>query len=53
MLSNPVIPCANVYVFVVESEADSWTLTVKVDVSTLSFGIINLWSVSEVFAVYL
>ena len=38
---------------VVESEIDSWTLTVRVVVSTLSFGIINLWSVSEVFAVYL
>ena len=39
--------------FVVESEEDSWILTVNEVVSTLSFGIINRWSISDVFAVYL
>ena len=48
-----MIPVASVYVFVVASEEDSWTLTVSVVVSTLLFGIINLWSVSEELAVYL
>ena len=44
---------ASVYVFVVVSVDDSWTLTVSVVVSTLLFGIINLWSVSLELAVYL
>ena len=48
-----MIPLASVYVLVVESDDDSWTFTVKVFVSTLSFGITNLWSVSDVFTVYL
>ena len=39
--------------FVVESEVEFWTLTERVVVSTLSFGIINLCSVLDVLTVYL
>ena len=44
---------ASVYVVVVESDDEVCTLTVNVLVSALLSDIKNLWSMSEVFTVYL